>query len=156
MKQKEDDRNTENQAFEGAAVGENGDPKTEKPGVARTLETFEARKSAEDESGGGSGDGTAPVAVHPITKNSETNQDEGGTEKCPARGKPALEHPENGRDHGRSGEQHANPGIAEQRAHGESGGLGWRIHGGVGGIVDRRRLQRGDLRVADRRQIATR
>jgi len=83
--------------------------------------------------GGGKGDnGAAPVAVHPVAEYSEMDQNEDCAEQSPARREPSLKHPKKGGDHGRSGQENADPGIAEKIANRENAGLSRRIDGRVG------------------------
>src|SRR6266446_625371 len=71
--------------------------------------------------------GAAPIAVDPITGDSEFQRDQRGAKERPPCGKPSLQHPENCGAHRGYAQEHADPGMAKQLTKREERALPWRI-----------------------------
>src|SRR5580704_13113669 len=124
-------RQAEDEPFEWSTVCENCDPRAQNHAVARTVRSQKSRKRAHNERSSGSSYEPSPIAIHPVTKNSEPQDHEHPTEQRPTGWKPPLKHPNDARAHGGCAEKHTNPRMAEKLTDRQNGTLGGRVLGHI-------------------------
>src|ERR1700730_8676377 len=125
-------RNTEQQAFVGAAVGQDGDSQSESDSVTESGAARNALEGTEHQSRRDGCGGSSPVAIHPIAGDTEFRGRQQATERRPTSGHPRLQHPHDRGAHGSHTQQDAEPWVSEKLAHGEDQSLCRRINRGIG------------------------
>ena len=131
--QRRRNRESEQEAFERAAVGENRDAECEDESGAHADAAHETWHGAQDQRAAGGRYRATPIAVHPIAEDAQPEERQHGPKERPSGGKPALKHPADSGAHGAPAETDPKPGIPEQHGAGsQDQTLRGRVHGHVG------------------------
>src|SRR5579859_7982899 len=88
--------NTKEESFVGTAVRKDGNTQAENQRTAHTRAPRDARQRSKHKRSAGGSDGSAPIAVHPITRDSQIQRGNRPGQQRPSRGHPRLQHPEDG------------------------------------------------------------
>ncbi len=98
--------------------------------------TLKARHCSQHHSAGESHYRSAPVSIHPVAENTQTQRRQQSAEQRPSRGQPPLKHPAYGRAHERRDNQLPDPGMPQPFAQRQHQPLRRRVHRHVGRLLD--------------------
>src|SRR6202043_87089 len=104
----------EEQTFVRAAIGENRESDAHEQCVAPALEPHDSPQSSKNESSPGPTRRSTPVAIRPITEDTQTRNRDQPADQCPSWGEPSLQHPADCGAHYRYAQADSDERLAKQ------------------------------------------
>src|SRR5436309_9602204 len=127
---------TEYHAFVGAAVRQQHESQGQHQAMTRMHSLAKARPRSQYQCSPEGGDGRAPVRVHPVAENAQSQRRQYCTEECRRRRYPGLQHPADRPARRRRDQQLSDPWMAENLSGCEYQAMRRWVHGHVGRVLN--------------------